>query len=43
MEKLDTKKHISELEAEQKEAVKNEDYERAAQIRDELKALRNSL
>ena len=42
-EKLDTKKHISELEAEQKEAVKNEDYERAAQIRDELKALRNSL
>ena len=28
---------------EQKEAVKNEDYERAAQIRDELKALRNSL
>jgi protein arginine kinase activator len=42
-EKLDAKKHIAELEAEQKEAVKNEDFEKAAQIRDELKELRNTL
>ncbi len=42
-EKLDTKKRIAELESEQQNAVKNEDYERAAEIRDELKELRSSL
>ncbi len=39
-ERIDNKKKIAALEEEQKQAVKNEDYERAAQIRDELKNLR---
>lgn len=42
-EKLDIKKRISELEAEQKQAIKNENYERAAEIRDEIKSIRDSL
>ena len=33
-------KHIRALEAEQKEAIRVENYERAAEIRDELKTLR---
>lgn len=39
-EKLEGKRKIEALEAEQKEAVKNENYERAAELRDELKKLR---
>lgn len=40
--KFDQKKKIAELERQQKEAVKNENYEEAARIRDELKALKSS-
>lgn len=39
-EKLSVKQRIEELEKERAEAVKAENYERAAQIRDELKQLR---
>ena len=39
-EKYDTAKRIAELEAERDSAVKAENYERAAEIRDELKKLR---
>lgn len=39
-EKLDVKRKIRSLESELKEAIKDERYERAAQIRDELNALR---
>jgi len=39
-EKLDLKNKIEALEKEREEAVRNENYERAAQIRDELKDLR---
>lgn len=39
-EKIDLKHRIDELENERKEAVKAENYERAAEIRDELKRLR---
>lgn len=39
-EKIEQKHRIDELEAERKEAVKNENYERAAEIRDELRRLR---
>jgi protein arginine kinase activator len=42
-EKNEMKKRIAELEAEQTQAVKNENYERAAEIRDELKRLREGL
>lgn len=41
-EKADLKKKIETLEAERQEAVKTENYERAAQIRDELKKLREA-
>lgn len=41
-EKADMKKKIESLEAEQKEAIAGENYERAAEIRDELKKLRES-
>ena len=41
-EKYDTAKRIAELEAERDSAVKAENYERAAEIRDELKKLRES-
>ncbi len=41
-EKTELKHKIHALEAEQKEAIKNENYERAAEIRDELKNLRGS-
>lgn len=40
-EKYDTAKRIAELEAERDSAVKAENYERAAEIRDELKKLRD--
>lgn len=39
-EKLDERKKIEALEKEQKKAVKEENYERAAEIRDELRKLR---
>ena len=39
-EKIDLKHRIDELERERKEAVRDENYERAAEIRDELKRLR---
>ena len=39
-EKLSVKQRIEELERERTDAVKAENYERAAQIRDELKQLR---
>lgn len=39
-EKYDTAKRIAELEAERDSAVKAENYERAAELRDELKKLR---
>lgn len=39
-EKIEMKHRINALEAERKEAVNNENYERAAEIRDELKRLR---
>ncbi len=39
-EKQDLQKKIAELTAEQKRAVADEDYERAAQIRDELKKMK---
>ncbi len=42
-EKLDSKKKIAALEQEQKEAIKNENYERAAELRDEIKNLRGTL
>lgn len=41
-EKNELKHKIRELEAEQKEAIKAENYERAAEIRDELKNLRGN-
>lgn len=41
-EKLDAKKKIEELEKEQKKAIKEENYERAAEIRDELRKLRDN-
>lgn len=41
-EKANLKKKIESLEAEQREAIENENYERAAEIRDELKKLRES-
>ena len=41
-EKLEGKRRIEALEAEQKEAIRNENYERAAEIRDELKKLREA-
>jgi len=40
-EKLGVKQKIETLEKERLEAVKNENYERAAEIRDELKKLRS--
>jgi len=40
-EKLSVKQKIEALEQERLEAVKNENYERAAEIRDELKKLRD--
>lgn len=40
--KMDLKNRIESLEAEQQEAIRSENYERAAQIRDELKNLRSS-
>lgn len=40
-EKLGVKQKIEALEKERLEAVKNENYERAAEIRDELKKLRD--
>ena len=40
-EKTELKNRIRVLEAEQKEAIKTENYERAAEIRDELKNLRS--
>lgn len=39
-ERIDQKHRIDELEKERKEAVKAENYERAAEIRDELRRLR---
>ena len=39
-DRIDRKRRIESLEAEQREAIKNENYERAAEIRDELKKLR---
>ncbi len=39
-EKLSLKQKMEELEKERQEAVRNENYERAAEIRDELKSLR---
>lgn len=39
-EKIERREQIKSLEEEQKTAVKNENYERAAEIRDQLKALR---
>ncbi|MBQ3706923.1 MAG: UvrB/UvrC motif-containing protein [Clostridia bacterium] len=39
-DRIERKHRIEALEAERAEAVKNENYERAAEIRDELKALR---
>ncbi len=41
-EKNELKNKIRALEAEQKEAIKTENYERAAEIRDELKNLREN-
>lgn len=41
-EKASMKKKIESLEAEQREAIANENYERAAEIRDELKKLRET-
>ncbi len=38
--RIEKRRRIEGLEAEQKEAVRREDYERAAEIRDELKKLR---
>ena len=40
-EKLGVKQKIEALEQERQEAVRNENYERAAEIRDELKRLRD--
>ena len=39
-DRIERRRRIESLEAEQKEAVRREDYERAAEIRDELKKLR---
>ncbi len=39
-DRIETKRKIEALVEEQREAVKNEDFERAAEIRDELKKLR---
>ena len=39
-DRIETKRKIEALIEEQREAVKNEDFERAAEIRDELKKLR---
>lgn len=41
-ETLESKKKIEELEKEQKQAIMDENYERAAEIRDELKKLRGN-
>lgn len=41
-EKADMKRKIESLEAEQQNAIQNENYERAAEIRDELKRLRGA-
>lgn len=41
-EKQELKEKIASLEKEREEAVRNEDYERAAEIRDELKNLREN-
>ena len=41
-ERIDLKRRIESLENEQKEAVRGENYERAAEIRDELKKLRTA-
>ncbi len=41
-EKTELKNKIRALEAEQKEAIRTENYERAAEIRDELKSLRGN-
>ncbi len=41
-EKNELKNQISALESEQREAIKNENYERAAEIRDKLKNLRGN-
>lgn len=41
-EKADMKKKIELLETEQKNAIRDENYERAAEIRDELKKLRGT-
>lgn len=40
-EKLERKKEIFSLENEMKEAVKNQEFERAAELRDKLKALKD--
>ena len=39
-DRIENKRRIEALEIEQREAIKNENYERAAEIRDELKKLR---
>lgn len=41
-EEIEKKQKIAALEAELKEAIQNENYERAAQIRDTVKDLRNA-
>ena len=41
-DRIETKRKIESLVEEQREAVKNEDFERAAEIRDELKKLRDA-
>ena len=41
-EKQELKEKIASLEREREEAVKNEDYERAAVLRDQLRELRRS-
>lgn len=41
-EKNETKQKLHQLEKELKEEIKNENYERAAELRDEIKALRAS-
>lgn len=40
-EKNENKRRIAKLEAELREAIKTENYERAAELRDEIKALRS--
>jgi len=41
-EKNETKRRIATLETELKEAIKTENYERAAELRDEIKSLRSA-